>query len=71
MHADVTISCYSSISFVDWAELLKVGSFSFECIIILLIYFINFRKHFLQGNDYVLAKSTVKSIRLAVMLGIP
>ena len=51
---------------------LKVGSFSFECIIILQIYFINCRKA-LFSRKYVSfsKKYEVKSIRLAVMLGIP
>ena len=38
--------------------LLKVGSWSFECVIILLTYFLNVGKHFLQVNKYISVKST-------------
>ena len=51
---------------------LKVGSFSFECIIILLIYFIDCQKApFTRKLVSFSKKYRVKSVRLAVMLGIP
>ena len=39
-------------------KILKVGSFSFEYILILLIYFRNCQKQFLQGNENVIANNT-------------
>ena len=47
---------YKAIQIINFS--LKVGSFSFECIIILLIYFTNCQKALLQVNEKVLAKST-------------
>ena len=45
---------------------LKVGSWSFECIIILLIYFLNCRRALLQVNKSVsVEKYRFKNIKLA------
>ena len=50
----------------------KVGSWSFECIIILLIYFLNRRRALLQVYKSVsVEKYRFKNIRLAFLRGIP
>ena len=51
---------------------LKVGSFSFRCVVTLLIYFINCQKALFKRKWVGFSKNyRVKSIRLAVILGIP
>ena len=51
---------------------LKVGSLSFEGIIFLLIYFLNCRKALFKKEWVTISKKyRVKSIRLAVLGGIP
>ena len=51
---------------------LKVGSCCFECIIVLLVYFINCRKALFTRKCVSFSKMyRVKRISLAVMLGIP
>ena len=63
------ISC---IYFLSSPLVLKIGSFSFECIEILLIYFINCQKALFTRKCVSFSKKyRVKSSRLAVMLGIP
>ena len=51
---------------------LKVGSCSFKCFLILLIYFLNYRKtHFKRKEVSFGKKYRFQSIRVAVLRGMP
>ena len=65
----MTFKCYIS---ENYEITLKVGSFSFECIINMLIYFISCLKALFTRKWVSFSKKCgVKSIRLAMMQGIP
>ena len=68
----MTTEFHLLIIYLKLNQPLKVGSWNFEGIIILLIYFLNCRKALLTKKQASFSKrERVKSIRLAILRGIP